>query len=131
MLNVKRVVLLIVIWVKCLCLTYPTFIRRQSQTGFFYCKGGSSKKIAYNYKNCLRPTIGLHDDSANDNSAIDKMAARFLTILMIQRLFFLKKKAKHFFLPLMGFTYRLFPTPHGCQKLLKLPSRGFSTPGRS
>ena len=54
---------------------------------------------------------GLHDDSANDDSAIDKMAADF-DILMIQRLFFLKKKAKIFSYPsrvsLKDFSYPLW-----------------------
>ena len=45
----------------------------------------------------------LHDDSANDNSAIDKMAARFWHT-DDSATFFLKKKAKNFFLPLTGFT---------------------------
>ena len=57
---------------------------------------------------------GLHDDSANDNSAIDKMAARFWHTDDSATL---KKKKK-------GQSF--FPTPHGCQKLLKLPLTGFT-----
>ena len=45
----------------------------------------------------------LHDDSANDDSAIDKMAARFWHIDN-SATFLFEKKAKKFFLPLTGFT---------------------------
>ena len=50
-------------------------------------------------------------------------------ILMIQRLFFWKKGQK--FVPTPhGFHLRTFPTPHGCQKVLKLPLTGFFYPWR-
>ena len=65
----------------------------------------------------------LHDDSANDNSAIDKMAARFWHT-DDSATFLFEKKAKFFFLPLTGslkdFSYplrvlleRTHTTPHG------------------
>ena len=47
------------------------------------------------------PCFGLHDDSANDNSANDKMAARF-SHTDDSATFLFEKKAKMF-----------FPTPHG------------------
>ena len=48
--------------------------------------------------------LRLHDDSANDDSAIDKMAARFWHTDDSATFLFEKKKAKIFFLPLTGFT---------------------------
>ena len=45
----------------------------------------------------------LHDDSANDDSAIDKMAARFW-LTDDSATFLFEKKAQNFFLPLTGFT---------------------------
>ena len=72
---------------------------------------------------------GLHDDSANDNSAIDKMVARFWHT-DDSATYFWKKKAKIFFPTPHGFHLKTFPTPYGCQKGLKLPLTGFFYPWR-
>ena len=55
----------------------------------------------------------LHDDSANDNSAIDKMAARFWHT-DDSATFLFEKKGQNFFPTPHGFHLKTFPTPHGC-----------------
>ena len=72
-----------------------------------------------------------------DYTTIQRMTIPRLTkwrpdfdILMIQRLFFLKKKGQIFFPTPHGFHLKTFPTPHGCQKLLILPLTGFFYPWR-
>ena len=62
--------------------------------------------------------IRLHDDSANDDCAIDKMAAKF-NKLTIQRLFFWKKgQKKKKNLPLTGFPNEPFLLLTGARKYL-------------
>ena len=78
---------------------------------------------------CLWTIQGLHDDSANDNSAIDKMAARFWHT-DDSATFLFEKKGQKFFPTPHGFHLKTFPTPHGCQKGLKLPLTGFYYPWR-
>ena len=70
--------------------------------------------------------IRLHDDSANDDSAIDKMAARFWHT-DDSATFLFEKKGQNFFPTPHGFHLKTFPTPYGCQKGLTLPLTGFST----
>ena len=63
-------------------------------------------QLKFTYKNLqFHSTIlwRLHDDSANDDSAIDKMAVRFWHT-DDSATFLFEKKAKIFFLPLTGFT---------------------------
>ena len=72
---------------------------------------------------------GLHDDSANDNSANDKMATRF-SHTDDSATFLFEKKGQKFFPTPHGFHIKTFPTPYGCQKGLKLPLTGFSYPWR-
>ena len=86
-----------------------------------------------------RPTTCLKMLLKMDYTTIQRMTIPRLTkwrpdfdILMIQRLFFFwKKKAKIFFLPLTGFTWRLFLPLTGARKDLHYPSQGFSTPDGS
>ena len=61
----------------------------------------------------------LHDDSANDDSAIDKMAARFWHT-DDSATFLFEKKGQKFFVHLMG-----------ARKDSYYLSQGFSTPGGS
>ena len=56
---------------------------------------------------------GLHDDSANDDSAIDKMAARFWHT-DDSATFLFEKKGQKFFPTSHGFHLKTFPTPYGC-----------------
>ena len=70
----------------------------------------------------------LHDDSANDDSAIDKMAARFWLTDDSATFFFFEKKGQNFFPTPHGFHLKTFPTPYGCQKGLKLPPHGVFLP---
>ena len=98
-------------------------IQRERKTGFLY-KPSSDFLVRHLYLICV------------DYTTIQRMTIPRLTkwrpdfdILMIQRLFFLKKKAKKIFIP-HGFHLKTFPTPHGCQKGLKLPLTGFSYPWR-
>ena len=77
----------------------------------------------------FRCNLRLHDDSANDDSAIDKMAARFWHT-DDSATFLFEKKGQNFFPTPHGFHLKTFPTPHGCQKLLKLPLTGFFYPWR-
>ena len=70
-----------------------------------------------------------HDDSANDNSANDKMAARF-SHTDDSATFLFEKKGQNFFPTPHGFHIKTFPTPYGCQKGLTLPLTGFSYPWR-
>ena len=56
---------------------------------------------------------GLHDDSANDNSANDKMAARF-SHTDDSATFLFEKKGQNFFPTPHGFHLKTFPTPYGC-----------------
>ena len=63
-----------------------------------------SKELYFNW---------LHDDSANDNSAIDKMAARFWHT-DDSATFFFEKKGQNFFPTPHGFHLKTFPTPYGC-----------------
>ena len=72
---------------------------------------------------------GLHDDSANDDSAIDKMAARFWHT-DDSATFLFEKKGQKFFPTPHGFHLKTFPTPYGCQKVLLLPLTGFFYPWR-
>ena len=69
----------------------------------------------------------LHDDSANDDSAIDKMAARFWHTDDSATFLFEKKGQKIFPTP-HGFHLKTFPTPYGCQKGLTLPLTGVFLP---
>ena len=71
----------------------------------------------------------LHDDSANDDSAIDKMAARFWHP-DDSATFLFEKKGQNFFPTPHGFHLKTFPTPYGCQKGLILPLTGFFYPWR-
>ena len=73
--------------------------------------------------------LRLHDDSANDDSAIDKMAARFWHT-DDSATFLFEKKGQIFFPTPHGFHLKTFPTPYGCQKGLKLPLTGFFYPWR-
>ena len=70
---------------------------------------------------------GLHDDSANDDSAIDKMAARFWHT-DDSATFLFEKKGQNFFPTPHGFHLKTFPTPYGCQKGLLLPLTGVFYP---
>ena len=72
---------------------------------------------------------GLHDDSANDNSAIDKITARFWHTDNSATYLFDKKGQKNFPTP-HGFHLKTFPTPYRCQKGLTLPLTGFFYPWR-
>ena len=77
-------------------------------------------------------SYGLHDDSANDNSAIDKMAARFWHT-DDSATFLFENKGQNFFPTPRGFHLKTFPTPYaltGARKDLHYPSRGFFYPWR-
>ena len=68
---------------------YKTKASQSEQVPHFYYREGHEKR--------------LHDDSANDDSAIDKMAARFWHA-DDSATFLFEKKGQIFFLPLTGFT---------------------------
>ena len=81
--------------------------------------------------NMMRDLERLHDDSANDDSAIDKMAARFWHT-DDSATFLFEKKGQNFFPTSHGFHLKTFPIPlTGARKDLHYPSRGVSTPGGS
>ena len=90
-------------------------------TSFFMCRVWRMKFFDY--------YSWLHDDSANDDSAIDKMAARFWHT-DDSATFLFEKKGQNFFPTPHGFQLKTFPTPFGCQKGLTLPLTGFFYPWR-
>ena len=97
----------------------------------------SSKSLVCEKQNChlcfyvlyFSSSRRLHDDSANDDSAIDKMAARFWHTDDSATFLFEIKSQKNFPTP-HGFHLKTFPTPYGCQKGLILPLTGFFYPWR-
>ena len=112
---------------------YYYFTFWNSTISVFLVRSGANQKIPKNHflhrLNFEVLVIRLHDDSANDDSAIDKMAARFWHTDDTATFLF-EKKAKKNFLPLTDFHLKTFPTPYGCQKWLTLPLTGFFYPWR-
>ena len=70
----------------------------------------------------------LHDDSVNDDCAIDKMAPRFSQTDNSATIFFLKRP-KVFFLSLTGFNKTPLLPLTGFENESFLPVTGFSTSG--
>ena len=109
----------------------------EKQTGQFFrtpkyscpCDCQFSNTVPRTFFTGLTVHLGLHNDSANDDSAIDKMAARFWHTDDSATFLFEKKAKKNFPTP-HGFHLKTFPTPYGCQKGLTLPLTGFFYPWR-
>ena len=87
---------------------------RGDSGGTYYNSYSSHERsIKDNVLSTMYQLYGLHDDSANDNSAIDKMAARFWHT-DDSATFLFEKKGQKFFPTPHGFHLKTFPTPYGC-----------------